>query len=191
MLGSSVCWWCVDFDEAFFVQLDLGVFQAEVGAVRHAADGDQHAVVKLGEFLAVVFGFDFDLFADGGHFVDPRFEPDFLERFFGIGHDRPREVGIRAGQNAVQRLDHRDLAAERGNKQSRVPCRCNRRRRRAGFRECPRLRARRWRSSRADCRGQTPWASPRSEPTARIAWSYSTNCWPCSVSTRSLFEPSK
>jgi hypothetical protein len=58
----------VDLDETFFVQLHLGVFQAEIGAVGHAANGDQHAVVKFGEFLAVVFGLHFDLLADGGHF---------------------------------------------------------------------------------------------------------------------------
>ena len=60
----------VDLDEAFFVQLDLGVFQAEIGAVRHAADGNQNAVVKFGKFFAVVFGFDFDLLADRGHLGD-------------------------------------------------------------------------------------------------------------------------
>ena len=90
----------VDLHKALFVQFDFRVFQAEVVAVRHAPDGNQNAVVKFGKFFAVVFGFDFDLFADGGHFGDFGLEPDFLERFFGVRHDGPREIGIRAGENA-------------------------------------------------------------------------------------------
>ena len=104
----------IDLHETFFIQLNLGVFQAEIGAVRHASDRDQHAVVKFGKFFAVVFGFDFDLLADRGHFHNPGLEADFLEHFPGIGHDGPRQVGIRAGQNRVQRLDQNNLAAERG-----------------------------------------------------------------------------
>ena len=45
---------------------------------------------------------------------DLRLEPDFLERLLRIRHDGPREIGIGAGQNAVERLDQHDLAAERG-----------------------------------------------------------------------------
>ena len=46
--------------------------------------------------------------------VTLRLEPDFLEHFLGVGHDGTREVGIRAGENRVQRLDQDNLAAERG-----------------------------------------------------------------------------
>ena len=43
----------VDMDEALLVKGHLGVFQAEVVGVGRAADGDQHAVVKLFLLLAV------------------------------------------------------------------------------------------------------------------------------------------
>ena len=47
-------------------------------------------------------------------FVDLRLEPDFLERLFRVRHDGPREIGVGAGENVVERLDQRDFAAERG-----------------------------------------------------------------------------
>ena len=50
----------------------------------------------------------------GGHLGDLGLEPDFLERLLRIRHHGPRQVGVGPGQNAVQRLDDRDLAAERG-----------------------------------------------------------------------------
>ena len=43
----------VDVDEALVIEGNLGVFQAEVLGIGRAADGDQHAVVKLLLLLAV------------------------------------------------------------------------------------------------------------------------------------------
>ena len=37
-----------------------------------------------------------------------------LNDLLRVRHDGPREVGVGAGENAVERLDQRDLAAERG-----------------------------------------------------------------------------
>ena len=104
----------VDFDEAFFVESDLGVFQAEVVGIGHAAHGDQHAVVKFFFLLAVDFELNFDLFAAGGHLADFGFQPDFFESFFRVIHHRPGEVGIGAGKNGIERFDEHDFAAERG-----------------------------------------------------------------------------
>ena len=104
----------VDVDEPLVVEGNLGVFQAEVLGVRSAAHGNEDAVVKLLLLLAVRLGLDLDLFAAGGHLADLGLEADLLEGLLGVGHDGPGEIGVRAGQNAVQRLDKHDLAAERG-----------------------------------------------------------------------------
>src|SRR5207245_393107 len=37
----------VDLDETFVIALNLRVLQTEVAAIRHAADGHQHPVVKF------------------------------------------------------------------------------------------------------------------------------------------------
>ena len=64
----------VDFDEAAVVLLDFGVFQTEVAAARHAANGNQDAVEKffLWRFIGA-FGDDEDFFPLGGHLGRPWF----------------------------------------------------------------------------------------------------------------------
>ena len=104
----------VHHEEALFVELGLGVFEAEVFAVRRAAHGDEDAVVEFFLLHAFVLGDDFDLLPGGGHLQDLRLHAHLGEILLRVSHHRPREVGVGAEENAVERLDDGDFAAERG-----------------------------------------------------------------------------
>ena len=104
----------VDDEEALFVELGLGVFEAEVVAVRRAAHGDEDAVVEFFLLLAFVLGDDFDLLPGGGHFQDLRLHADLGEILLRVSHHGPGEVGVGPEENVIQRLDDGDFAAECG-----------------------------------------------------------------------------
>src|ERR1035437_8527145 len=104
----------VHMDEPLFVEGDLGVLQAEVLGVRRAANGDEDAVIQLLLLLPVRLRLDFDLFAAGAHLADPGLEPHFLERFLGVSHNGPGEIGVGARKYAIEGFDQNDFAAERG-----------------------------------------------------------------------------
>ena len=57
---------------------------------------------------------DEDFFPLGRHFGDLGFEAQFAETGLRVFQHRPHQVGVRAAQNGVQRLDHHDFAAEAG-----------------------------------------------------------------------------
>ena len=115
MAGSAGLLFVVDLDETAFVLLDFGVFQAEILRAGHAADGNQHAIE---EFLLLDLvrprGDDADFFALGGHLGDFGVEAQFAEILLRVLHDGADQIGIGAGEDAGQRLDDDDLAAEVG-----------------------------------------------------------------------------
>ena len=104
----------VDLDEALLIEVHLGVLQAQVVALRHAADGHQHPVVILLLLLAVGVELDFDLLAAGGHLVYFGLEAHFPEILLGVGNNRPHQIRVGPGQDAVEGLDQHHLAAECG-----------------------------------------------------------------------------
>ena len=102
----------VHLDETLLIALDLGVLQAKVRAVRHAANRDEHTVIELFcEHAASVHG-HFDLLTSSGHLCHLGLEANLFEILLCQLRHWTNEVRVSAGENRIHRLDHDHLAAQ-------------------------------------------------------------------------------
>ena len=103
----------IDRNKTAGVDVHPGVFSAELFAVWHPADGQQHAVEQLGRRIAWTFEKRAQAARFGLDAGDLGFEQDLFVALVDFAAEGPHQIRIGARHEYVEKFDHADLGAER------------------------------------------------------------------------------